>query len=174
MIDGGQDGILLATWQALNLLQPLQDLAAGLALLDDLRRGVGLEQLLNWHIEGGRESQGHLCGDAELAYLVVRDDNLDDVDALGEFALTYVPQGAGMSEALAEGQVDAEKLEYKLGTAGNHRSDTLKTVMVTLANRLGTAGNYRSDTLSRRRGNRCVWLGTAGNHRSDTLFLGAN
>jgi hypothetical protein len=94
MVDGGEDGILLAAGQALNLIQPLQHLAAGLALLDDLRRRVGLGKLLNRHIEGGGESQSHLCGDAELAYLVVRDDNMNDVDALGGFALAQTAEGA--------------------------------------------------------------------------------
>lgn len=42
VVDGGEDGILLAAREALNLLQPLQHLAAGLALLGDLRRRVDL------------------------------------------------------------------------------------------------------------------------------------
>ncbi len=87
VVDGRQDGILLAAGQALNLLQPLQYLAAGLALLDDLWRGVDQEKLLNGDVEGGGESQGDFGGEAKLADLVIGNDDLDDVDAFGEFAL---------------------------------------------------------------------------------------
>jgi hypothetical protein len=90
VVDGRQDGILLATGQALNLLQPLQHLAAGLALLDDLRGRVDQEKLLNGYVEGGGETQGDFGGEAKLADLVIGDDDLDDVDALGEFGLLAV------------------------------------------------------------------------------------
>ena len=81
---------------------------------------------LDRHIEGGGEPQGHLCSDAELAYLVVRDDNLDDVDALGEFALTQVPQGAELGEALAEGQVEGLVGIVGDALAGSHDESECK------------------------------------------------
>ena len=106
MVDGREDGVLLAAGQALDLLQALENLAAGLALLDYLGRGVGLEQFLDGHVEGGGESQRNLCGDAELADLVIGNDSLDDVDALGQFALAQSAQGANLRQTLAEGKVD--------------------------------------------------------------------
>ena len=71
-----------------------------------LRRGVGLEQFLDGHFEGGGESQRRLCGNAELADFVIGDDRLDDVDALGQFALAESAQGANLRQTLAEGKVD--------------------------------------------------------------------
>ena len=94
MIDGHEDGVLLAAGQALDLLQALEDLAAGLTLRHDLGQGAGLKQLLNGDVEGGGETQGGLCGDAELADLIVGDDDLYDTDTLGELALTEAAQCA--------------------------------------------------------------------------------
>lgn len=42
VVDGGEDGVLLAAGQTLDTFQTFEHLAAGLGLLDDLRRGVGL------------------------------------------------------------------------------------------------------------------------------------
>jgi hypothetical protein len=64
-----------------------------------------VQQILNGHVQGGGEAQVGLCGEAELADLVIGDYSLDDVDALGEFALAQASQVAEVSHALAQGQV---------------------------------------------------------------------
>ena len=106
VVKGRQDGVLLAARQALDQFHPLENLAAGLALLGHIGRGVGLEQFLDGHFEGGGEPQRNLCGDAELAYLVIGNDNLDDVDALGQLSLAQSAQAANVGQTLAEGKVD--------------------------------------------------------------------
>ena len=106
VVKGRQDSVLLAARQALDQLHPLENLAAGLALLGHIGRGVGLEQFLDGHFEGGGESQRNLCGNAELADLVIRNDNLDDVDALGQLLLAQSAQAANVGQALAEGEVN--------------------------------------------------------------------
>ncbi len=74
VVNGHENGVLLPAREALDPLQAFQHLAAGLALLDDFGRGVGLEQFLDGHFEGGGEPQRRFCGNAELADFVIGDD----------------------------------------------------------------------------------------------------
>jgi hypothetical protein len=84
-IEGLQNEILFAWWEVLDTLHAAKHTAAGLAAQG--LRAVGPEQFIGGDFEGSGEADGHLSGEPELAALIVRDQGLNDADALGEFGL---------------------------------------------------------------------------------------
>jgi len=84
-IEGLQNEILFAWRELLDALHAAKHTAAGLAAQG--LRAVGPEQFIRGDFEGGGKADGHLSGEPELAALVVRDQGLNDADALGQFGL---------------------------------------------------------------------------------------
>ena len=85
-IDSGQESALLIGGQGFDLLHAPDELEAGLLARGDAG-GAGLEKFVGGDIESLGEADGHLCGEAELAAFVGRDERLNEADAFGELGL---------------------------------------------------------------------------------------
>ena len=93
---------MLIGGQGFDLLHAPDELETGLLARGDAG-GAGLEKFVGGDIESLGEADGHLCGEAELAAFVGRDESLNEADVFGKLGLGQTAFLAQSGDAETDG-----------------------------------------------------------------------